>query len=122
MYFAAKSKYMVLGSRFIVGTLSVTVTIVTVIIMFIHQTIHPSFIHPSILLVIVGAGVSAGAVIFGEIARTSTKKARTSAFSFFMASRQVGLVIGPGLNLFLRKFNTHLGPYIVDKYRSPAVS
>ena len=117
MYFAAKSKYMVLGSRFIVGMLSVTVTIVTIIIMFIHQTIHPS-----ILLVITGAGVSAGAVIFGEIARTSTKKARTSAFSFFMASRQVGLVIGPGLNLFLRKFNTHLGPYIVDKYRSPAVS
>ena len=83
-----------------------------------HLFIH-SFI---VLVVVVGAGVSAGAVIFGEIARTSTKKSRTSAFSFFMAARQVGLVIGPGLNLFLRKFNTHLGLFIVDKYRSPAVS
>lgn len=67
-------------------------------------------------------GVSAGAVLFGEIARTSRKKERTVAFSIFMSARQVGLVIGPGLNLFLRICNFKLGPFIVDKYRSPAVS
>ena len=70
----------------------------------------------------VGIGVSAGAVLFGEIARTSDKKRRTVAFSIFMSARQVGLVIGPGLNLFLRICNFNLGPFKVDKFRSPAVS
>ena len=38
--------------------------------------------------------MSAGAIIFGEIARTSLKKERTAAFALFMSTRQVGLVIG----------------------------
>lgn len=43
-----------------------------------------------------GVGAGAGAAIFGELARTSTKKERTKVFSIFMAVRQLGLVIGKG--------------------------
>lgn len=86
MYFAATSKYMVLGSRFLVGI-----------------------------------GVSAGSVLFGELARTTTKKERTAVFSLFMATRQIGLVIGPAFNLFLRICNFNLGPFTVDKFTSPAL-
>ena len=42
----------------------------------------------------VGVGAGAGAAIFGELARTTTKKERTTIFSVFMAMRQIGLVIG----------------------------
>ena len=69
-----------------------------------------------------GVGISAGAVLFGEIARVTSKKERTGAFSVFMSIRQIGLVIGPAFNLFLRKCNFYLGPFLVDKLRVPAVS
>ena len=94
-----------------------------------------------------GIGVSAGSVLFGELARTTTKKERTAVFSLFMATRQIGLVIGkcicvyrfsiclsiciyvtiyslsgPAFNLFLRICNFNLGPFTVDKFTSPAVS
>ena len=41
-----------------------------------------------------GMGAGAGAAIFGELARTSTKKERTAVFSVFMSMRQIGLIIG----------------------------
>ena len=46
----------------------------------------------------VGIGMSAGAIIFGEIARTSLKKERTAVFALFMSTRQFGLVIGEQSN------------------------
>ena len=39
-------------------------------------------------------GAGAGAAIFGELARTSTKKERTAVFSVFMSMRQIGLIVG----------------------------
>ena len=68
-----------------------------------HETnsLSPSF-HSFFLLLIVflhlptvvGIGMSAGAILFGEIARTSLKKERTAVFALFMATRQIGLVFG----------------------------
>ena len=69
-----------------------------------------------------GIGISGGAVLFGELARTTSKKQRTSVFSLFMSTRQIGLVIGPAFNLFLRICDFKIGPFIVDKYTAPAVS
>ncbi len=69
-----------------------------------------------------GLGVTGGAVLFGELARVTTKRSRTGVFSLFMATRQVGLVVGPAFNLFLRKCHFTLGPFTVDKYTAPAVS
>jgi ceroid-lipofuscinosis MFS transporter 7 len=86
MYFAATSKYMVIGGRFLIGI-----------------------------------GVGAGAVLYGEIAYTYSTKQRTTAFSVFMAARQIGLVFGPGLNLFLRICQFNIGPFTVNKWTSPAL-
>ena len=69
-----------------------------------------------------GVGVSAGSILFGEIARTSNNKQRTSAFAFFMATKQFGIVIGPAFNLFLRICKFKIGPFEVYKWTSPAVS
>lgn len=69
-----------------------------------------------------GVGVGAGAILFGEIARTSSKKQRTTAFAIFMSTRQIGLVVGPACNLFLRACSFAIGPFKVNKWTSPAVS
>jgi ceroid-lipofuscinosis MFS transporter 7 len=70
---------------------------------------------------LIGVGVSAGAVLFGEIAYTYPVKQRTAAFSVFMSARQIGLIFGPGLNLFLRICNFNIGPFAVNKWTSPAL-
>lgn len=67
----------------------------------------------------IGAGVGAG--IFAQIARTTTEKERTGMFSIAMGLRQFGLLVGPGFNIFLRKFNFKLGPFEVDSYSSPGI-
>jgi len=41
-----------------------------------------------------GVGGSAGAAIFGELARTTTQKKRTRAFSVFMSMKLIGITIG----------------------------
>ncbi|KAL9971824.1 hypothetical protein ACROYT_G018035 [Oculina patagonica] len=67
----------------------------------------------------VGAGIGAG--IFAQIARTTTDKERTGMYSIAMGLRQFGLLVGPGLNLFLKEFNVKLGPFKVDAYTSPGI-
>lgn len=83
---------------------------------------QPVLINIIICLYCIGMGLSAGAVLFGELARTSSKKQRTGIFSLFMSTRQIGLVIGPAFNLFLRECDFSIGPFVVDKYTAPAVS
>lgn len=41
-----------------------------------------------------GLGAGAGATLFGELARISTKQERTRVFSIFSTFRQVGLILG----------------------------
>ena len=41
-----------------------------------------------------GLGAGAGATLFGELARISTKKERTMVFSLFITVRQLGLILG----------------------------
>lgn len=67
----------------------------------------------------IGAGIGAG--IFAQIARTTTEQERTGMYSIAMALRQFGLLVGPGLNLFLRKFNIQLGPFKIDTYTAPGI-
>ena len=75
MYFSATTKYMILGSRFIVG----------------RQTIFFAAMRNNFPI---GLGAGAGATIFGDLARTTKRKSRTAVFSVFMGMRQIGLVIG----------------------------
>lgn len=41
-----------------------------------------------------GLGAGAGATLFGELARISTKRERTKVFSIYSTFRQVGLIFG----------------------------
>jgi ceroid-lipofuscinosis MFS transporter 7 len=84
MYFSATSKYMIVGSRFIVG---------------------------------LGAG--AGATLYGELARISTKEERTKVFAIFSTFRQIGLIFGPAFNLVLRLLHVDMGPFVLDRLTAP---
>ena len=63
-----------------------------------------------------------GGVAMTNVAWATTEGQRTSYIATFMGLRQLGLVIGPAFNLFLREFNFWIGPFKIDKYSSPGVS
>lgn len=60
-------------------------------------------------------------MLFGEVARTTTRKERTAAFTLMVGVRQIGLIIGPALNLFLREFDCKVGPFVLNKHTGPGV-
>ena len=72
--------------------------------------------------VVLGIGAGATAVLFGEISRTTTQKERTAAFTIVIAISEMGLIIGPAMNLFLRHLDYKFGPFVLDKYTSPGVT
>lgn len=71
------------------------------------------------LLAGVGAGV--GSAIFAYIAQTTTETERAASISILMATRQLGLLFGPGLNLGLQKCDFYIGRFHVNKYTSPGL-
>jgi len=68
-------------------------------------------------------GVSAGvrASVVGMISRGTTQEERTGALSIMYSGRQIGLVIGPAFNLFLKDTNFNIFSFHVDKFTSPGV-
>ncbi|XP_039345320.1 major facilitator superfamily domain-containing protein 8-like [Mauremys reevesii] len=70
---------------------------------------------------VAGIGTGAGASIFGYLTRSTTSQERATVFAAVMACRQVGLLIGPACNLFLRLCNFRLGPFEVNKFTSPGL-
>ena len=57
--------------------------------------------QPLLSLYTTGIGAGAGAAIFGYLAHTSTRKERTGFFSMFMAARQIGLILGGPLRMYV---------------------
>uniref|UniRef100_A0A8D0H894 Major facilitator superfamily (MFS) profile domain-containing protein n=1 Tax=Sphenodon punctatus TaxID=8508 RepID=A0A8D0H894_SPHPU len=70
---------------------------------------------------VAGVGTGAGASIFGYLTRSTSSQERATVFAAVMACRQVGLLIGPACNLFLRLCNFRLGPFEVNKFTSPGL-
>ncbi|XP_060077590.1 uncharacterized protein LOC132557119 [Ylistrum balloti] len=70
---------------------------------------------------VVGFGGGGESVILGEIARVTTEQERTGIISLMISIRQFGLLLGPGLNVFLRLAEFYIGPFLVDKFSIPGV-
>lgn len=70
---------------------------------------------------IAGVGSGGASCIFGVVSKKTTEKERTSVFSLLMSSRQFGLIIGPGFNLFLEKVKFNFSHFPVNEYTSPGV-
>ncbi|XP_053739893.1 major facilitator superfamily domain-containing protein 8 [Synchiropus splendidus] len=70
---------------------------------------------------VAGIGAGAGSSIFGFLTRSTRPQERAGIFAAIMAGRQVGLLIGPAFNLFLRLCDFKVGPFVVNKYTSPGL-
>ncbi|CAN9503157.1 unnamed protein product [Ophioblennius macclurei] len=70
---------------------------------------------------VAGVGAGAGSSIFGFLTRSTRPEERAGIFAAIMACRQVGLLVGPAFNLFLRLCDFRLGPFVVNKYTSPGI-
>ncbi|KAJ8278836.1 hypothetical protein COCON_G00059020 [Conger conger] len=70
---------------------------------------------------VAGIGTGAGSCIFGFLTRSTASEDRATVFAVVMACRQVGLLIGPAFNIFLRLCDFQLGPFVVNKFTSPGL-
>ncbi|XP_072030196.1 major facilitator superfamily domain-containing protein 8-like [Amphiura filiformis] len=77
------------------------------------------FLLLSRLVAGVGAGVQS--TIFAQISRSTHEEDRASAISLALAAKQVGLLLGPGFNLFLVKIHFWIGPFEVNQFTSPGL-
>ncbi|CAG5127745.1 unnamed protein product [Candidula unifasciata] len=66
-----------------------------------------------------GMGAASEAVAIAEVSRYTPEKDRTAIISYLVSMRQIALLIGPGLNAFLRLANFKIGPFEVNKYSAP---
>ncbi|XP_061636002.1 major facilitator superfamily domain-containing protein 8 isoform X2 [Phyllopteryx taeniolatus] len=70
---------------------------------------------------VAGIGTGAGSSIFGFLTRSTAPEDRSTVFAAVMVCRQVGLLIGPAFNIFLRLCDFHLGPFVVNIYTAPGL-
>lgn len=70
---------------------------------------------------VVGLGCGASAALLADIARVTTEEERTSKYAIFMSCRQIGLLLGPGCNLFLMHIKFSIGPFVVNSYSIPGL-
>nr|XP_057929139.1 uncharacterized protein mfsd8l1 [Doryrhamphus excisus] len=70
---------------------------------------------------VAGIGTGAGSSIFGLLTRSTRPQDRSTVFAAVMVCRQVGLLIGPAFNIFLRLCDFHLGPFVVNTYTAPGL-
>lgn len=71
--------------------------------------------------VVSGACLGASSVLLAYIAKTSNELQRTSVISLVMACRQIGLMLAPAFNLFLRRLNFYVFDtrILVDRKSAP---
>jgi ceroid-lipofuscinosis MFS transporter 7 len=69
------------------------------------------------------SGVVGGAVpvAFAYIAKTTSDKQRLTIMAILMASRQLGLMLGPAFNIFLRKADFVFIGFLVNRWSSPGM-
>ncbi|XP_077389425.1 major facilitator superfamily domain-containing protein 8 isoform X1 [Festucalex cinctus] len=70
---------------------------------------------------VAGIGTGAGSSIFGFLTRSTAPEDRSTVFAAVMVCRQVGLLIGPAFNIFLRLCDFHLGPFVVNTFTAPGL-
>ncbi|XP_066295871.1 major facilitator superfamily domain-containing protein 8-like [Branchiostoma lanceolatum] len=70
---------------------------------------------------ITGAGSGVGSAIMAHLTLTTTNQERTKIFSFFIATRFIGIMVGPGFNFVLRLCDFYIGPIKIDAYTAPGV-
>ncbi|GFS31058.1 hypothetical protein NPIL_465681 [Nephila pilipes] len=101
-----------------------TILLVTILAEAIGSILYFVGMHVWVLIIgrlIAGFGAGGGAAVLADITRTTLEEDRTPVLSVVIASRQLGLIIGPAFNIFLSKIDFHIFSFPVDKYTSPGL-
>ncbi|GFQ88175.1 hypothetical protein TNCT_261091 [Trichonephila clavata] len=101
-----------------------TILLVTILAEAVGSFLYFIGMHVWVLIIgrlIAGVGAGGGAAVLADITRTTLEEDRTPVLSVVIASRQLGLIIGPAFNIFLSKIDFHIFSWPVDKYTSPGL-
>ena len=66
-----------------------------------------------------GLGQSCSAAMYGEVKRVTSPEERNRVMIFMEGVRLFGVVIGPGMNFFLKDFDLRFGPWVIDHRTAP---
>ena len=66
-----------------------------------------------------GLGNAIGVVFLTDVCRATTIEERTPVLLFFNLAQQLGLLLGPACNLFLRDLDFYIGTLHVTKLNAP---
>ena len=79
---------------------------------------------PTLLIIsrlVEGLGNGAYVAFTTDVCRTTTLEERTPVLLFFNVAQQIGLLLGPACNLFLREIDFYIGSIHVNKLNAPGL-
>ena len=66
-----------------------------------------------------GLGQGFSGALYGEVKRVTSPEERNRVMIFMEGVRLFGVVIGPGMNFFMKDFDLTFGPWIIDQRTAP---
>jgi hypothetical protein len=69
-----------------------------------------------------GIGCGSLACCFAEVSKNTSQTDRAKVFAYIMMGRQIGLIIGPALNIAIIDQHYYIGPFYFNKLSAPGVS
>lgn len=77
------------------------------------------FYMPLVGRLVSGVGASFGSALNGEIKRVTSPEERNRVMIIMEGVRLFGIIIGPGMNFFLKHFDLSFGPWVIDQRTAP---
>lgn len=77
------------------------------------------FYMPLLGRLVSGLGQSFSGALYGEVKRVTSPEERNRVMIFMEGVRLFGVVIGPGMNFFVKDFSLTFGPWIIDYRTAP---
>ena len=77
------------------------------------------FYMPLIGRLVSGLGQSFSGALYGEVKRVTSPEERNRVMIFMEGVRLFGVVIGPGMNFFVKDFSLTFGPWVIDYRTAP---
>ncbi len=74
---------------------------------------------PLIGRLVSGLGQSFSGALYGEVKRVASPEERNRVMIFMEGVRMFGVVIGPGMNFFIKDFDLTFGPWTIDRRTAP---
>jgi ceroid-lipofuscinosis MFS transporter 7 len=77
------------------------------------------YFMPLVGRLISGLGQSCSGALYCEVKRVTSHEERNRVMIFMEGVRLFGVVIGPGMNFFLKDFDLRFGPWVIDHRTAP---